>query len=326
MPAEKKPLKAALLLLLATVFWGLSFPAMKTLSQLQETLLPRGNSWFFASVSLTARFGLAAALLAAWTCPTWGKMTRLELSQGLSIGFFGSAGILLQMDGLSYTPASTSAFLTQCYCILIPVGLAIHLRRWPSRTVSVSCALVLAGVAILSQFNWSEMQLGRGEWETVLASLFFTGQILLLNRPQYAANNSARMTLVMFAATAFFLFPVAWFSADRPADLVVALNSRPALILTLLLTAFCTVGAYGIMNFWQPHISTTHAGLIYCAEPVFASGFALFLPGWFSQLAGVSYPNESLSPRLIAGGLLITAANILLLVREASQPDPIDTP
>jgi len=57
------------------------------------------------------------------------------------LGLFASAGMALQNDGLQFYAASTSAFLTQLYAILIPVcspcgtagrrvtGLAV-LARW----------------------------------------------------------------------------------------------------------------------------------------------------------------------------------------------------
>jgi len=62
-------------------------------------------------------------------------------------------------------------------------------------------------------------------------------------------------------------------------------------------------------------LEATEAGLIYCAEPVFASVFALFLPAWLAALSGGFYPNETATARLLIGGGLITAANICLQLR-----------
>ena len=82
--------------------------------------------------------------------------------------------------------------------------------------------------------------------------------------------------------------------------------------LTIVLTVLCTYGAYSLMNAWQPKISETEAGLIYCVEPIFGSAMALFLPGVFSALARISYMNESGTWPLFVGGGLITLANVLL--------------
>ena len=318
-PTTSRPLKATLLLLFATVLWGISFPTMKALAEVQAKHLPQSSSWFYASLSLTVRFGVAALIVGVWTLRSVGKVSRPEVLQGLGLGIFGSIGILLQMDGLTYTPASTSAFLTQAYCLWIPLTVAIHERRWPSRTLMVSCAMVLGGVAVLSQFRWRDLHLGRGEWETLLASLFFTGQIIWLNRKEFSGNRSQHTTLVMFASTAAALLPIVFISANHLADIGRAMHSKPAILLTMVLTVFCTLGAYSLMNHWQPYISTTRAGLIYCAEPVFTSAFALFLPGWFSNLAGIEYADERMTSRLLLGGALITAANILILIRAAQE-------
>jgi hypothetical protein len=78
------------------------------------------------------------------------------------------------------------------------------------------------------------------------------------------------------------------------------------------LVIVCTLAGYIIMNRWQRLVSATEAGLIYCIEPVCASVLALFLPAWFSTWAGIDYPNELVTSRLVIGGMLVTAANLLL--------------
>ena len=125
--------RATCWLLGATCLWGLSFPLAKTLTDAQRALLPTADSWFLAAVSLVVRFALAAAVLALGSLRTWRTVTRREWSQGLGLGVFASGGLLLQMDGLGYTAASTSSFLTSCYCVIIPVIVACQRRRWPLR-------------------------------------------------------------------------------------------------------------------------------------------------------------------------------------------------
>jgi hypothetical protein len=66
------------------------------------------------------------------------------------------------------------------------------------------------------------------------------------------------------------------------------------------------------MNYWQPQIDSTRAGVIYCAEPLVASLLALFLPAWISRMAHIDYPNEIATVSLLVGGGLITAANVLI--------------
>ena len=158
--------RATVMLLLATAFWGLSFPLTKAAQLAQATqLVPGASTWFLAAVALGFRFGLAALVVAGFAARTLPRLTRRELSQGLGLGVFGGAGMFLQFDGLNYTAASTSAFLTNCYCVILPVIVAVRLRRLPSRTVAVCSGLVLAGMAVLAELDPKTLRLGRGNWK-----------------------------------------------------------------------------------------------------------------------------------------------------------------
>ena len=305
------------MLILATVCWSLSFLAMKALVMTQQKLVPNASTMFFASLSVMVRFGVSAFVLLFFCLPTWRQFTKKEIVQGLGLGIIGGIGLLLQMDGVNYTAASTSAFLTQCYCIFIPLFVVLREQRWPSPIIFISSIMVLGGIAILAKFDWKEMRLGRGEWETILATLFFTGQILWLERPTFAKNKPNHFSLVMFASMTLILLPVPIFSDSTWNDALHAYSSFPALFFAGILTVFCTLGGYVIMNFWQPHIEASKAGLIYCAEPVFASLFALFLPELFSRIANIDYPNETWTTHLLTGGGLITGANILIMIQTA---------
>ncbi len=304
--------RAVQMLLLGTALWALSFPTVKAIAAAQQTLVPGANSWFLAALCVLYRFAFAALLLTLLSVRTLPKMTRSELWQGAGLGFFGGVGILLQVDGLTYTAASTSAFLTQCYCLLIPIWVALRQRRWPTAKLFLSCALVVAGVAVLAGVDWRNFRLGRGEWETLAGSVAFTAQILWLERPKFARNNVNHFSIVMFVSMALVSVPVAVAEAPSAGAWIAAFSTGPLIGFLAILIFPCTLGAYMLMNHWQRHVPATHAGLIYCVEPVFTSLYALFLPGWFSAWAGIAYPNETLTRALLVGGGLITFANVLL--------------
>ncbi|MDB6059422.1 MAG: protein of unknown function transrane, partial [Verrucomicrobiales bacterium] len=217
------------MLFFATAFWGASFVAMKALSDCQRQIDPNTSTWFISSMSLLLRFGVAAVVLGICSARSLRNMTRLELNQGLGLGLFGGFGIVFQMDGVLHTTASTSAFLTQCYCIFIPIYVAIRKRAWPSKIVVLSCAMVMSGVALLANFNWSQLTLGRGEAESILASLFFTGQILWLDRAKFSNNRSAPATAIMFASTALIMLPVVALTGGRPTHWFSTYNSHSAI-------------------------------------------------------------------------------------------------
>src|SRR4030095_11068871 len=173
MLTDPKRLRAAQMLVLANACWALSFPTVKALLLVQQKLIPDSPAatWFLTAVTLSYRFGLAAVVMLIICAPTIRRLTRLECWEGLGLGIFASAGLILQMDGLAHTLASTSAFLTQFYCLLIPLIVAVRERRWPSRVVVVSCLMVIAGVAVLSDIDWRQLRIGRGEGETLLGEI-----------------------------------------------------------------------------------------------------------------------------------------------------------
>jgi drug/metabolite transporter (DMT)-like permease len=311
--------RALLMLLLANFFWGLSFPLIKAITLLHAQLLPGAGTWFSAVYTVAPRFLLAVVILLVLRPRDAWRATASEWRQGIMLGLFAAGGMLLQNDGLQFTAASTSAFLTQFYAILIPIWVAVRARRNPGGRIWLACGMVLAGVAILGRFDWHELRLGRGEAETLLSSLFFMGQILALERPEFRGNRPDRITLVMFATEALIFWAMAGLTAPQPEALLVPWSSPAWLGFTVALTVFCTLGAFSLMNTWQPKITATEAGLIYCIEPIFGSAMALVLPAWFSRWAAIDYPNESATWTLLAGGGLITAANVVVQLKPPAR-------
>ena len=317
-PAQHR--QAIWMLLLGNFLWGVSFPLIKSLILLHERLVPGSSTWFITASTLLPRFALGALVLGLICLRALGTLTRSERRQGLGLGLFAIAGMTFQNDGLQFTSASTSAFLTQFYAIMIPVWLALRARRLPPRVVWVCCALVLAGVGVLARLDWHDLKLGRGEIETLVASVFFMGQILWLERKEFSGNRALPVTTVMFAVQAVLAGVMAAGLAPPGVHMLALWTNGPWVGFTLLLTVLCTLAAFTIMNKFQPRLTATEAGLLYCSEPLFTSAMALFLPAWFSQWSGSVYLNETATANLLLGGGLITAANVLIQLKPAHPP------
>ena len=304
--------RALLWLVFATVLWAISFPIFKALLNHQQILVPGIDGWHTASLSLVVRF-VGSAIFLVFVCGRdLLRLRREEWHQGLGLGFFSGTGLLLQMDGLGYTAASTSAFLSQFYCIVIPAWACFLNRELPTKTLVVSCLGVVVGAAILSGLGPEGLHFGRGEIETLGASMMFAGQILWVEKARYAKNRVLCSTFIMFLVIAVFMTPLAIYTSPSLATSIRLYSTSFAWAMNVVLTLACTVGSYWIMNTWQRHVSASEAGLLYCVEPIFASGLAFVLPGWLSIWGGMNYPNEVLTRHLFAGAALILGANILL--------------
>jgi drug/metabolite transporter (DMT)-like permease len=302
--------RAALALLGACGLWGMSFPIMKTLNAAALTAgAPGMSGWFVSALMVALRFLVAAILLVVFR-PV--LPSRGELVQGVLLGLVTGTGMLLQTDALTYTEASTSAFLTQGYVVLLPVVTFAMTGIAPPARVVICAALVLVGLAVLARFDPSTLSLGRGELETLGAATCFTAQILLLDVPRFRSNRSDPVTVAMFVSIGLLVSPVLLVTARSPGDFVSALSPRGALALIAIIVIFPTVGSFGLMNRFQKHVTPAEAGIIYACEPVFASALALFLPAFLSRLSRIDYANEKLDARLLVGGALVVAANVLL--------------
>lgn len=231
------------------------------------------------------------------------------------LAWWGGLGMVMQADGLAHTEASTSAFLTQAYCVILPLVACYRLRRLPGLRTVIATALVVTGGAILSGIRPGDLRIGRGELETLVAACFFTMQILTLEHPDYRENRGMPVTFLMCMGIAVLMLPVAAVTAPEPVMLLTAGASWASLVLVAVLALFCSVGAYLLMNIWQPRISATEAGLIYTTEPVFTALYVLSLPAWIGALAGIDYPNERLTMAMTVGGGLILAANLLMQLK-----------
>jgi drug/metabolite transporter (DMT)-like permease len=269
---------------------------------------PGVSTWFVAAATVVVRFAFGAVLL---VLSGWSRPTRAELVQALALGVFSCAGMLLQMDALNFSSASTSAFLTQGYIVILPIAGAVFARAWP-RAKTVLCVFASStGLAVLSGFDWVTLHLGRGETETLLAACSFAVQILFLDFRGYRKNRPHVVTTLMFGCVAVLALPLAAWQA-RPRDLGLLFATPIALGLLLVLIVPCTVVAFSWMNRYQPEVSASEAGIIYGAEPLFASVLSLFLPGFLAILAGIDYANEELGARLLLGGGLVIFANVCL--------------
>ncbi|MEQ1860569.1 MAG: DMT family transporter [Chthoniobacteraceae bacterium] len=318
--------RAIFMLLLATAAWGFSFPGGKALMSAMEQALPGRSTWFYSSLTMSARFALAALLLWAVNPRAWVQLKTNEWRQGIGLGIFGGFGMLAQADGLMHTEASTSAFLTQFAAVLVPLYVMLRDKRFPSIATVVCVVMVMAGCAILGRFDFAQLRLGRGEAETLLGAVFFTGQILWLERPGWAGNDTGRVSMVMFATVALAAAPIFLLTMQSPTDASVLIASAPMFGLFVVTTLVCSIFAFVMMNRWQPHVDATTAGIVYCAEPLFATALALFLPAVLASLVGIAYANESFTTHLVIGGALITAANVLISLTPPRARAEADSP
>lgn len=310
---------AVSMLLLAACLWGVSIPVMKALGAEQTLLSPGTGSVAASAAALSVRFGIAALALALGLGRWPARIRFSEWKHGCILGAITSASMWLQVDGLNYTGASTAGFLIALYSVLVPLIAAAAGWRRPTVLLAASCALVVAGLAVLTRINPLAFALGRGEWENLGAAALFAAQILWVGRIPHGSVDPGRMTLVLcVSVSALCLIPVT-LSAEGLATLARVHDSGRTHLLTLFLALGGTAAPFLLMNRFQTRVGAVSAGFLYCFEPIAAALGALFLPELLVRQASL-YPNETWTARLWLGGGLVTAANLLLLLDKVDSP------
>ena len=304
--------RARMLLIGATLFWGLTFPLIRGLQLAQNDHAPDVSAPTLVSADVAARFGVAALVLLPFCVRDLLNIRRREWMQAIGLAFLAGIGLFLQSLGLAWTDASVAAFLTQLYTLIVPLIVALRDWRLPGWRVFVACGLVLAGAALLSPDILKHFVPGAGELVILLSAVFFAGQIVWVERPIFAENRALLVTMLMFALlAAMFTTGYAGQGGDI-ATLKRLFEPAPVWQMFLALLFLCTIFTFLIMNCWQRWVSASEAGIIYCIEPVIAAILCGFLPGWISRFASISYPNEPLTWTLFVGGSLIVGATILV--------------
>ncbi|HPF36530.1 MAG TPA: DMT family transporter [Candidatus Krumholzibacteria bacterium] len=282
--------RADLMLLLVTVCWGVSFPAIKSASVHVSPAL-------FVALRFTAA---SLIMLAAW--PWFLRLAsaadrasgRARLGHpaavrwGLELGVWIALGYTTQTVGLQTTSANTSAFITALSVILVPVFLFLGRGVRPRPVVAASVALALLGLGMLTRPDLGG--LAPGDLWTLGTAVAYAVYLIRLS------DGLAR---------ACFL-PVLWWTLAVCAVLNIVLVltvetprlewGTPVAVALAVTTLLSTLVALGLQNRWQGETTATRAALIFSTEPVFA---ALFSLAWLGErLGGVA----------LAGAALILAA------------------
>jgi drug/metabolite transporter (DMT)-like permease len=297
---------------------------------------------------IATRFTLALVIM----CIVWNSLVRRakprEWLAGFYIGAMFYCGLVLQVIGLASIPASRSGFLTSLTAVFTPLFGAWIFRKYPSKWMVLGIALAVLGVVILtglvvrtpSGFGLAPDAADRwtlGDTLTTLGSVFFAFQVLFLDH--YGKKiDSVAVTPSMFLTasvlgwiTVGLILGTSLKAQTGVADMAffdwVQLSMRPVFLIALFaLAILCSLLAFGWMNKFQPAITAAQAAVIYSLEPVFASTWALFLPGMLSLASGIEYANEQVTWGLLSGGVLILLANVVALypdrgsVGESAEP------
>jgi len=277
----KKKLKADLMLLLTTLFWGLTFVAVKD-AMVYSDALP----------FLAVRFLAAGLFLLPAAIPRFKRMTWQTAKDGLLLGLFLFAGFALQTAGLKETTATRSSFITGLSVLGVPFLSFFILKNKTDIFKILGIAAAVLGLYFF--FSPEAGGINRGDMLTFLCALSFSFEIIFVQK--FTTRNDP-LLLIMVQVVIVVIFSAALMPVLHQTHM--EFNGR--LIVDLLFTAiFATAGALYIQFRYQRDTSESRAAIIYTLEPIFASVFAFFIFG--ERLGSMGF----LGAGLILAGTIIS--------------------
>ncbi len=271
-------------LLLAAGFWGFGLVAtvwcLTDMSALEVT---------FYRFAIIIVFVLIICLKSSWR-----NAFRYEIWQAWIPALFLSALLIFQTEGLRFTTATKSGFITVLYVLIVPS------LDWLMFGTRLSLALIgfvwlaLLGTALITGFGAGEFNLGDGL--TLLCAFCAAGHILTIFRLSKSIKNPFVFNMAQSAWAALFT-GLAWAVLNHE-PVSWPMNWSVRAWAGLVSLAFgSTLLAFYLQIRAQAKLSPTMSGLLFLLESPFAMVFAFLLLG------------ETLGPREQLGAAIILLAS-----------------
>jgi drug/metabolite transporter (DMT)-like permease len=269
--------RADLALLLVAVIWGSAFVAQRAIAGEIGVLFFNG-----------ARFLIGALVVAPLARNHRSRLTASEILGALLAGLLLFGGAAFQQLGLRYTTAGNAGFVTGLYVVIIPLLLAIGLRRWPRPAIWAASLLAAAGLFLLSTSG--RLALALGDSLEFAGAVFFAVHVILIG-------------LLVKRIQAFQLVAIQYLVCgllSLVSGLLLEANTWTGLTpawWSIVYTGIFSVGlGYTLQALGQRVAPPADAAIILSMEAVFAALFGWLLLG------------EMLSViQLLGGGLMLVA-------------------
>jgi drug/metabolite transporter (DMT)-like permease len=274
---------ADLALLLLTLAWGTTFTFVKDVLEVASP-----------GLFLAARFGVAAAVLAAVWAVRRDRPTPGLWRHGFLLGLTMLAGFALQTLGLRYTTPARSGFLTGLSVLVVPfiarfvMGRAVKAASWGG------VALAVVGLGVLSFAAGVDADVRVGDLLTLGCAVAYALQIVWTSewapRHPLAPFVLAQVLVTVVGAAVAVPFEGAFLHAEGAGRFAATVAYTGVVM---------TAGTFFVMNWAQRHTTAVRAALIFSLEPVSAA--------LFSHV----YGGELLGPPVWIGGALIVLGVVL---------------
>ena len=273
-------------LLIVTVVWGTTFPAMKDLS-----------ADFSAVWIAFLRFALGGLLLA----PFLRRGGARDYAAGAVLGVVLFTAFMFQVEAISLMNANRNAFITGLNVLIVPL-LGVLAGRMPEKRIVAATVLALTGLFALcwDGGSWRGGMSG-GDTLALCGALCFGIYVKLMEVLTRKASDMMALTAVQVLTVA--LCAAAWLAFTASSAQLewryIEHGVRGNFANLLYLGVFATALIIAVQTWGQRQTSAYEAAIIYAFEPACAAIAAFF---WL---------NETMTPRAMFGGVLLIAGMVV---------------
>lgn len=269
------PGMARVMLLCCAALWGGSYVCSKVvLTQLTP-------QWLMC----IRMFGACACMLALFHRQILPHLKPGIVGPALAVGLTYWGVMLTQTIGLQTIDPGRSSFLTAIYCVLTPFAAWVISKAKPRAVNLVAAVICLTGVGFISLKAGGSLslELGGGDWLTLLAALLCAVNITLLGK-YTRTHGPIAMTWVQFMLAGTLFLVGALVSEPAPS----ASWFQPQIVGCLFyLVLGASMTAQVLQNISLPHIPAAQASIIMCSESLFAVTLSAIF--WGEQLGWNSF-------------------------------------
>lgn len=275
-------------LLLAAIFWGFSFAAMKGALDAFPTF------WVLAM-----RFMASFLILYSFLGHRFIGAPKQLYKLGLITGLFMFAGFAAQTYGLNFTASGKQAFLTSIYVILVPLLTWAITRVFPGKISMIASLICCLGMWFLTSDDLSSFNMG--DAFTLLSVIFYAGHIMMIG------YSTKHVDPILFATLQIGLVGVLSLATALTFETWTGFNGMDGIFEIGFAVLFPTIGAFLLQNVSQKYTTATHAALI------------MSLEGVFGVAAGIYFLSEPFTFRMGIGCALILLAVVISELRGSTK-------
>lgn len=271
---NKTQLKGVLILLLTAIIWGASFVSQSVGSESVEPFTFMAVRTLMGATVLVPfiliRDKISGKKLTDEQLKERKQSDKKTIIYGAILGIFLAAATNLQQFAFYYSTAGKIAFVTAMYMFFVPIFGLFLKKRIPF--ITWLCIMMgFVGLFFLCFKGGDSFKMNRGDFLALICAIFFTFQILLIERFSQHCDGIKLSCAQFYSAGFISLILMLIFEKPEWAGIKQA-------GLALLYSGIMSCGiAYTLQIVGQKYCEATIASLLMCMESVFAALSAAIL-------------------------------------------------